>query len=51
MVVTSLLATTAAKWILAAKIMMAVGGGMVTVGRVYDKKNEKKKVAEERGNE
>lgn len=51
MVVTSLIAAAAAsKWILAAKIMTAVGSGMVTVGRVYDKAGKKKTHAGERSN-
>lgn len=45
MVVTAgIIATaTAAKWILAGKIMIAVGGGFVTAGRVLDKKAKKNK--------
>lgn len=45
MVVTGLIVatTTAAKWILAAKIMMAVGGGLVTAGSVLDKPAKRKK--------
>ena len=44
MIVTGIIATaTAAKWILAGKIMIAVGGGFITAGRVLDKKVKKKK--------
>lgn len=44
MVVTGLIAAaTAAKWILAGKIMIAVGGGLVTAGPVLNQKVKSKK--------
>ena len=36
-------ATTAAKWILVGKIMIAVGGGLVTAGPVLNKTVKTKK--------
>ena len=49
MMVTGLIAAaTAAKWILAGKIMIAVGGGLVTAGPVIDKAVKSKKKQQER---
>ena len=36
-VVSMLTAAAAAKWVLAAKVMIAVGGGLVTAGPALDK--------------
>lgn len=48
MVVTGLIAAaTAAKWILAGKIMIAVGGGLVTAGPVLDKAVKSKRKIKE----
>ena len=48
MIVTGLIAAaTAAKWILAGKIMIAVGGGLVTTGRVLDKAVKSKRMIKE----
>lgn len=44
MIVSGLIAaTTAAKWILAGKILIAVGGGLVTAGPVLNQKVKPKK--------
>lgn len=49
MVVTGIIAAaTAAKWILAGKILIAVGGGLVTAGPVIDKAVKSNKKQEER---
>lgn len=49
MIVTGLIATaTAAKWILAAKIAMAVGEGLIIAGPVIDKAVKSKKKQKER---
>ena len=49
MVVTGIIAAaTAAKWILAGKILIAVGGSLVTAGPVIDKAVKSKKTQKER---
>lgn len=50
MIVTGIIATaTAAKWILAGKIMIAFGGGLVTAGPVLNKAVKRKCKTQNKG--